>query len=1240
MLIAKRGSIPNLPVLFSLLSLMSLNGCYEDPSGDLSISSSKSAMTDVQQRILGFEDPVNDWSSAGSIDQSNDSSQGQSALSVLSVGWTEISNVPISSVGQIENTISLDFKQPSTAPWGNVHLIVKVPSRDVAYQEIGNHSIQNLDANVYHTLVFQVPQNVLTALDGDYDDLQFTIALNADPGSGPYLFDNLQITQSGDVDADSDNEPDTEEESAVEGNLSLSIPAEVGLHQVTLGASDSMRVADFVSIIGENGQGGSVTCTGTGLVEVLPDCVIDGHVLSRGRISLKDRVLVHGNVKSEDAIDAPTAFIEGEVVPNTDIEVNNRYAWQVEFPPAISNVALEPDKNRNLPPGSYGAVSIKPRSRLTLSPGVYYFDSLMADAESILEVASGGEPVILYIRSSMTTRAMIFLNNSPGDFLIGYLGTGTADLDSPFSGTVVAPNATIRLAPLNGGQHRGSFFGKRIEAEAQTPILHDGFDHWDHIFPPVVTLECVSRSARRHAAGLFSYENILDIPVRIDKGPRNYVETPEARQGPLQVFEPGVHSKVYWLPYIGDYLNWTLSGNTVSVDNSARGCTLDDYTIRAEKIELPVDTTTSPIITDAEMADHTPTTGWTFDSEPDDAYIPPSNPGNESFRIRLFNWGIGGDGFGTLDLDLVTDIDEDRFREDLYTGGWQAEGIVIGDIVYNVPVPGNDPFLIEVHLIDRDVTNDDDHFIVLYLWVDAQTGEILTKAAYNKDGGSATIDGTCAKADGWRMCFDVIKITEKPKVCMQWKTQFIDADIGESYIPSNAVLGVPASFANVKLGINDAVAPFQDWTGYFPLDKDGCVPKEYAPNLDQIDGGGAVAPQITVDVKGTLAGNWSIPASGSATVRVTNDDSEVFGFRHLHTVTQNKPSSIDILLSPLNEFTKAAATASHLLKRQAEGHDMGLPNGGTLNINTVSSQAITATPNHSYGTIHLRADPDVAGPGGMSHGDASYKFVTGHEMGHYMMWTGTRKWNYLNYVFTWLDEDGEQVIGAQPESTPDECRCHVNTEYSPLHCIQSLENPNTAQIEGFSNFYSAKLWNDAGKDDGWYSYVKWVYGPECPENTTCHPANALTPDIIAKLHSYPQKPKEGWSMIESPVPIPAKGNDKYLEWVRWRNNYCLGDNPTPDLLALGTEMDWMRFYWGIHKTGDGPQRWAMNDIYTLYDEVVHLNPNDPSDVSHATDTQWGFLLDETMASGTLTQQQKQYFASMGNEHGVNMNAAP
>jgi hypothetical protein len=39
-----------------------------------------------------------------------------------------------------------------------------------------------------------------------------------------------------------------------------------------------------------------------------------------------------------------------------------------------------------------------------------------------------------------------------------------------------------------------------------------------------------------------------------------------------------------------------------------------------------------------------------------------------------------------------------------------------------------------------------------------------------------------------------------------------------------------------------------------------------------------------------------------------------------------------------------------------------------------------------------------------------------------------------------------------------------------LHCLQSLEEPNAAQIEGFGYFFAAKAFNNDGEGDCTFVY--------------------------------------------------------------------------------------------------------------------------------------------------------------------------
>ena len=106
-----------------------------------------------------------------------------------------------------------------------------------------------------------------------------------------------------------------------------------------------------------------------------------------------------------------------------------------------------------LAPGSYGDVSVKSRATLRLSPGTFFVNSFSIEPQAT--VVTDGGPVFLYIATSMNFKGAISAGVFDRNFLVGVVGSGTVFLETPFTGTIVAPNATIRFAPLNPGVYDG-----------------------------------------------------------------------------------------------------------------------------------------------------------------------------------------------------------------------------------------------------------------------------------------------------------------------------------------------------------------------------------------------------------------------------------------------------------------------------------------------------------------------------------------------------------------------------------------------------------------------------------------------------------------------------------------------------------------------------------------------------------------------------------------------------------------
>jgi hypothetical protein len=121
-------------------------------------------------------------------------------------------------------------------------------------------------------------------------------------------------------------------------------------------------------------------------------------------------------------------------------------------------------------PGSFGAVTLNPGSGLYLASGDYYFQSLNVQPQSALVLDNAGGPVRIYVKSSLVFSGIaVGSSGAPPQFLLAYLGTTAAPLQSAFDGTLVAPNAKITLPSV---AHTGAFYARELEVQAGAKVTY------------------------------------------------------------------------------------------------------------------------------------------------------------------------------------------------------------------------------------------------------------------------------------------------------------------------------------------------------------------------------------------------------------------------------------------------------------------------------------------------------------------------------------------------------------------------------------------------------------------------------------------------------------------------------------------------------------------------------------------------------------------------------------------------
>src|SRR5690606_78514 len=143
----------------------------------------------------------------------------------------EIVSAPTACPGSFQE-VKLDVRLASTVDWGEVRLVLRAPSQEVWWQDLGGHALAGLAANTFHTLTFSVPGSVTSALAGGWSDLEVRVIFNAPSGS--YLLDHLVFS------GDGAGAPAT----PASPTLSLTYPREVPLEQVALAASHGIRIGD------------------------------------------------------------------------------------------------------------------------------------------------------------------------------------------------------------------------------------------------------------------------------------------------------------------------------------------------------------------------------------------------------------------------------------------------------------------------------------------------------------------------------------------------------------------------------------------------------------------------------------------------------------------------------------------------------------------------------------------------------------------------------------------------------------------------------------------------------------------------------------------------------------------------------------------------------------------------------------------------------------------------------------
>jgi hypothetical protein len=437
----------------------------------MTLGESQPALSPLGDRVLGFEAPVQDWSSfQTTVAQSNVASQGTNSLSFYLNGWTQVRSTNIDSLGDVTGQLSYDIYLPSAFPWGDTRVVLHAPSIGLNERDVGGRNLQGLAAGSFHTVSVTLPADVVQALRGTYTDLSVRITVNGPPSSAsPVLLDKVVFAGAT---GSSDPEPPGEVE-----QVTLSYPAHLTREKMLLSATDALRFSERVTLstvarktnIAALGLGG-VTFSGAGAI---------GHtdVYSRGPMFLSSQVEINGLLRTEHTditLQDNSVVVRGAIEEETPVPFHT-FGWPVQFPSAVTALPTLNNGSVDVAPGAYDQLKAN-GGEFHLRSGVYYVDDFVTESASRVYAHTNSGPVVIYVRDVWTYRGPISIDGPEGSVLVAWLGNGVAPIKAPFVGAIVAPNGEIELQRPDQGQHKGSFFGKAIEVHSDCQVIPLPFD--------------------------------------------------------------------------------------------------------------------------------------------------------------------------------------------------------------------------------------------------------------------------------------------------------------------------------------------------------------------------------------------------------------------------------------------------------------------------------------------------------------------------------------------------------------------------------------------------------------------------------------------------------------------------------------------------------------------------------------------------------------------------------------------
>lgn len=297
--------------------------------------------------VLGFE-TAEGWTAGAQLSTSPTRVEGESSLQVVGTGWSELVSVPLSSLGSVSTIASMNIRLSQPVGWGEVRLILQVPSIGIWWADLGGRSIAGISAGAWQQLDFDVSP-YRGALQGAYADATLRIVLNGPPNT--YLLDDLTFDA-----ASCPTCGPVQDEGRI---LTIALPQGRSLQSTAIWSNAGVWIADGVAVLKPQGGRGAIVNVGSdecnlGVDSSVGDVTCGANTILRERANIVGSLYTGGSVSKQNGV-----TISGETVEGRALGKLSRAQRLVSFPGNAPPLLLEAGTSLSPVPGTYGALTVR-----------------------------------------------------------------------------------------------------------------------------------------------------------------------------------------------------------------------------------------------------------------------------------------------------------------------------------------------------------------------------------------------------------------------------------------------------------------------------------------------------------------------------------------------------------------------------------------------------------------------------------------------------------------------------------------------------------------------------------------------------------------------------------------------------------------------------------------------------------------------------------------------------------------